>query len=692
MKFYKKCIFFFCFFCFLFFTSKVQAATRLPGIENFPDSYKPYLTELKKQHPNWNFVALYTGLDWNNVIYNEYANDKNLVPLSYSDVWKCKKNGKYNVEIDSGWVNASKEAVEYTMDPRNFLNSIRIFQFELLTYEQEVHTKEGIEKILYGTEFYQRYVTYRDYYGNVITMQKTYSDLIFEAGVYAGVSPYHLASRIKQEVGPFLTHKSISGDVEGFEGLYNFYNIGATSSTEPLGAIKNGLQYAKDGKGASESVKANYMIPWDNPEKAIKGGAVFIGSSYITQGQYNLYLQKFDVNNEKKDDLFWHQYMTNCLAPYSESYSIHRAYYNNNLLDSSMIFVIPVYENMPTNIAKRPDILDSDYQNDNTKVYADVSTVINVRVGPSTSYEILTTVGRDEHMIRIGKGIQNGERWDRVQLENGMIGYVFQSYIKEVPNTEPDNPPIPEVPPEVEDKITSITLSLPNNIIEKGTTARITITILPEKFVDSNIIWESSNPEIVSVDKGAITAISEGEATITAKTEDGQVSDSINIIVYTQGEDIEPPDNPDLSEDETLEFDASLRINGNVISNLDIDKLNLQEVKKLINTNLTMEFYNHKDVLLKEDDNIGTGTKLILKNKDDEIVHEYQFVIYGDVNGDGQINALDAFVIQKHVLEIKELTGIFLKAANTTKNGNPPSSLDILRIQKHILEIKSIVQ
>ena len=37
--------------------------------------------------------------------------------------------------------------------------------------------------------------------------------------------------------------------VDGFKGLYNFYNIGATSSAENLGAIKNGLQYAKDRKG-----------------------------------------------------------------------------------------------------------------------------------------------------------------------------------------------------------------------------------------------------------------------------------------------------------------------------------------------------------------------------------------------------------------------------------------------------------
>ena len=264
-------------------TNKVQASTKLTGIENFPDSYKPYLYELKKRYPNWEFTALYTGIDWNTAVNNEYANDKNLVPLSYSDSWKCKENGKYNVEIDSGWVNASKQAVEYTMDPRNFLNEVRIFQFEKLTYDENINSIDGINKILYGTEFYNRNVSYKDSGGNLINTQNSYAYLIMKAGVYSGVSPYHLAARIKQEVGPFITHKSISGDVSGYEGLYNFYNIGATSSTEDLGAIKNGLQYAKDGKGnLSDAELQNQFIPWNNPERAITGGAVFIGSSYIT--------------------------------------------------------------------------------------------------------------------------------------------------------------------------------------------------------------------------------------------------------------------------------------------------------------------------------------------------------------------------------------------------------------------------
>ena len=243
------------------------------------------------------------------------------------------------------------------MDPRNFLNEVRVFQFEALSYDEKTNNIDGIEKILYGTEFYNRIVDYVTSSGNVITMNSKYSDLILSAGKTSKVSTYHLASRIKQEVGPFLSHSSISGRVAGFEGLYNFYNIGATSSAEPMGAIKNGLRYARDGKGASEATKAKYLIPWDNKEKSIR--------------------------------------------------SIYNGYNNTGILGNSMTFIIPVYNNMPQMSTQNPNILESDYSEDNTKVYADVTNTLNVRSGPSTSYELLTKVDRNVVMTRIAKGRQS---------------------------------------------------------------------------------------------------------------------------------------------------------------------------------------------------------------------------------------------------------------------------------------------
>lgn len=728
-------------------STNIDAAEKKEGIESFPDSYKPYLVELQKKYPNWHFVALYTNLDWKYVIDNENIFGKNLVPKSYSDRWKNTKEGEYNVEVDSGWVDASRRAVEYAMDPRNFLNNVRIFQFEGLSYDEKTNNKEGVEKILYGTEFYDRTVQYVTSSGSTITMNSKYSDLILKAGKTSAVSPYHLASRIKQEVGPFLSHASISGTVKGYEGLYNFYNIGATSSSEPMGAIKNGLQYAKDGKGASEQTKTKYLIPWNNKERAITGGGIFIGSSYIHLGQDTVYLQKFHVTSNTGGELFWHQYMTNVLAPYSESKLIYNGYANMNMLNNSMTFIIPVYNNMPEMPVENPNILESDFTDDNTKVYADVQTTLNIREGPSSSYEILTSVDKNVEMTRIAKGKQKGELWDKVKLPNGVVGYAFQSYLKEVP----------------EKQIEKINITIDKTTINKGETIKLNVEILPEEAKNHEIIYSSSDDNIAQVDKyGNITGLKSGKATITVKAKENNVSASVNINVHTpvsdiilqedeiylqKGEEITvipiiiPTDasNKNVSfkslntnivtitnnglvkavsegttsievksddsaitkqikitvlgklEEADVEFSEDLKISGNIISGWDTKKLSVSDVTEKINTKFDIEIYNSIGKKLERNEIIGTGSKIrLLENGN--VKMEYKIVIYGDVNGDGKINSIDLLVLQRHILEIEKLQGTFLIAGNINKNGKNPSSVDSLLIQRHILELKLIEQ
>lgn len=502
----------------LFTLLKVDASSKLEGIENFPTSYQPYLRELAKKHPNWKFKALYTNLDWTYVINEENIYGKNLVPKNYSDSWKNTTPGQYNVEIDSGFVDSSRQSVEYCMDPRNFLNEVRIFQFEALSYEAHTNNLDGIEKILYGTEFYNTKVSYLDSNGNTINMNERYSDLILRGGQTSGVSPYHLASRIKQEVGPFLSHSSISGNVEGFKGLYNFYNIGATSSPEPMGAIKNGLRYAQDGKGASQATKDKYLIPWNNKEKSITGGGIFIGSSYINVGQNTIYLQKFDVNDDRNGNLFTHQYMTNVLAPYSESRSVYNGYQKSGLLDTSITFIIPVYNNMPNIQVDSPNISKSDFIEDNTKVYCNGSNV-NIRTGPSTSYEVITAVNKQDKMTRIAKGIQSGERWDKVILENGIVGYIYKNYVTEMPPVQ----------------IEKIDVNIDNTTIQKGERKKLQVEISPQEASNHKVQYTSSNPSVATVDnEGNVTAIRSGTTIITVKAEENNVQSQIEITVYSK--------------------------------------------------------------------------------------------------------------------------------------------------------------
>ncbi len=724
------------------------ALTTVEGINNFPDSYKPYLLELQKKHPNWKFYALYTNLSWQDVINSENVFGKNLVPKSYSDRWKNTETGKYNVEVDKGWVDSSRRAVEFAMDPRNFLNEVRIFQFEELSYNESTNTLEGIEKVLYGTEFYNRIVEYLDSSGNNIVTTSKYSDLILSAGRNSKVSTYHLASRIKQEVGPFLSHSSISGNVSGFEGLYNFYNIGATSSAEPMGAIKNGLQYAKDGHGASQATKDKYLIPWNNKQKAITGGAIFLGSSYINLGQNTIYLQKFHVVDNNNGGLFWHQYMTNVLAPYSESNIIYSGYSKAGMLNSAMSFVIPVYNNMNVTPVENPNILESDFTSDNTQVYADVSSVLNIRSGPSTSYEVITSVDKNAIMTRIAKGVQAGELWDKVKLSNGIIGYVFHSYLREVTqreipveqiNISVDKTRIKKgetiklnvevLPPnatnraveynstdsntamiygngyilgvkagtvgitvrsksnnvsntiyiEVYTPLTDMQVNVESIAMQEGANYTLEPLITPEDASNTNIIYKIEDENIASVDEsGIITALKQGNTKITLTTEDGSITREVPILVVPRLEGVT--------------FDESLTIENNEITGWDINDLTVSSVKEKITTNYTIEIYAYNGNLLSDDQRIGTGSRIRLVDENGNIKMEYTVIIYGDLDSDGYIDTADLYILQRHILEIKKLNGIFLKAGNVRRDGKNPSSSDSLLIRRHILELEFIKQ
>lgn len=323
--------------------------------QGFPEDYKIALRLLHEKYPMWEFRAMHTGLSWNQVIQNEAKVGMNLITNSKAIAWKSMEGGAYNWSSDrfipfdgSTWVTASKAAVEYYMDPRNFLVPDGIFQFEVLSYNNRYQTLSGIENILSGTSLSGISFTAIDEYG--MESSYTYGDTFIKAAEYSGVNPYHLASRVKQEV---ITSNgvssSISGTVTGYEGLYNYYNIGANDSTVPGGNIANGLKFARDGKGMSEANKELLLLPWNNPYNSIVGGAKYIGSNYINRGQETVYLQKFNVT---PTGTYTHQYMSNVEAAKAEAQKIYTA--NKNQPDVPVEFLIPVYLDMPAAACAAP--------------------------------------------------------------------------------------------------------------------------------------------------------------------------------------------------------------------------------------------------------------------------------------------------------------------------------------------------
>lgn len=317
--------------------------------QGFPSSYIEALQALHEKYPKWTFKAYQTGIDWSTAVDNEGKVGLNLISNSRSGDWKSQEEGAYNaatgtyIPFDgSSWVTASEKAVRYYMDPRNFLTESGIFQFESLEYQKDIQDQNGVENVLKNTPMYKASYEYIDDTGKSVTT--TYSNTFMDAAALSGVSPYHLASRVKQEVvtGPTSMSSSVSGTVKGYEGIYNFYNIGANNSTKAGGAVANGLAWANKD--------TTYMRPWTTQYKAIVGGAQYLGSNYINIGQNTLYLQKFNVT---ANNTYNHQYMSNIEAPWSEALKTAEAY-GTDKADMSLVFSIPVYSGMPSVVCPSP--------------------------------------------------------------------------------------------------------------------------------------------------------------------------------------------------------------------------------------------------------------------------------------------------------------------------------------------------
>lgn len=301
-------------------------------INQFPTSYRPALDALKQKHPNWIFVPMNTGLDWNTVINNELQGGKSLVQYTYP---VYDREGAYD---DNRWFYASREILELYMDPRNSLTEDAIFQFEQLTYNESYHTKEALQSFLNQT--------FMNDQKKAPETDMTYADIFYAIGKadLFKVSPFHLAARVYQEQGKADT-PLISGTYPGYEHLYNHFNIGATGKTSKE-VIINGLTYARNAKSITNP---NEAMPWNNAYYSILGGSYFISANYIRKGQDSLYLQKFNVNPSATHALYTHQYMQNIAAPTSEAKKVKQMYAGANSLDCAFVFTIPVFKNMPAN-------------------------------------------------------------------------------------------------------------------------------------------------------------------------------------------------------------------------------------------------------------------------------------------------------------------------------------------------------
>ncbi len=394
-----------------------SAALGKTDLNAFPSSYRSYIKKLITAHPNWTFVPMNTGLKWTDVIENEMKDAVNLVDINAPVTWKSTADKDYNmstgkwvVKNGTTWVQASESVVKYYIDPRNSLNEESVFQFEQLTYNESHHTEAGVELILNGTFMSNKKL--EDGSGGNIT----YAQAFMKIGKELKVSPYFLASRIRQEQGVKGTSALISGTYPGYKGYYNYFNIQATGIGEEV--IISGLKEAK---------KAG----WTTRYAALRGGAEKTAENYISKGQDTFYLQKFDVD-ASYNGLYWHQYMQNLLAAANESINVRKSYTSMGIINNSFVFKVPVYSNMPSKACPDPGEKLSKPTLKATKIESGAVQLSWNEIGGAQGYQIYRKEGADGKYARIKtvNGLTNLSYQDSKVTPGTVYYYKVRAYLK----------------------------------------------------------------------------------------------------------------------------------------------------------------------------------------------------------------------------------------------------------------------
>ena len=157
-----------------------------------------------------------------------------------------------------------------------------------------------------------------------------------------------------------------------------------------------------------------------------------------------------------------------------------------------------------------------------------------------------------------------------------------------------------------------------------------------------------------------------------------------------QNESSKPAAKPEenvVKETPTATHLSNMKLNrkGNMVTNFSVGET-VGDLKKKTNAG-EVTIKNANGAVVGDSEKIGTGYTMTFKNGETVTI-----VLYGDLNGDGEISLSDLLKMKLFLLNKTNLTGAYLESAHVhTISGNISLS-DLLRLKLHLLGKKNINQ
>lgn len=428
--------------------------------------------------------------------------------------------------------------------------------------------------------------------------------------------------------------------------------------------------------------------------------------------------------------------MGNVEAAATECKSVKNSYNSLGMLNNSFTFLIPVYENMPTEVCGSPDSASIVTQNVQIN-----GTNVQIRNAPSLIGTVVTKLNTGDKVLRIECATtqNNGYYWDKIVLSNGAKAYVARNYITQIADiTNCNISAVANTSVNLRNGpgtngtavVTTLISGQAVTIIEKdaynglndydwvrvklsnGTQGYIASKYLNEIGENTSSVSQSSGYKIATINcednssvrirsqattsadvvttcrKGTtVTVMQENVAQANGYTWDKIVT-SEGLEGYVANQYLNKGSNSSESNNNNYSSGSTEITGGN--ENCKVSGSNVITNPNAI-AKTVKDAYSGANIVIKDsngntiadDAKIGTGYTISTG------ANSYTVVKMGDVNGDGEIKATDYMRIKNYIMGTSSLSNSQVSAADVNGDGVVKAT-DYMKIKNYIMGSSSI--